>query len=310
MTVGIGAGGIVGIALESTPGTYVAPQKFIPVQNESLAWQQETNWRRPIRQVAGIVGAVAGRGHVEGAIESEAFEDVIPYFMYCSRMTVQKTGSAPNFTYVGTPTAAAVPTKTMSVTVVRNNVVFGYVGVVVGGFTFTVDNDLLMYNVDLFGTNEEEQASPVPTWDDTDPYGHGQYTIEIPTASQVFDCDGFEFSVDDSAEVQFRLKNTPGSQFTSFGERSTELSTERDFENRAEYDAFKALTSESVTITASKGANNQVIINMPAAIKNTYEIGLSGQGDLLRASIQWNGVTDAAGKDYQLTVKTQEDITL
>lgn len=310
MTVGIGAGGIVGIALESTPGTYVSPQKFIPVQNESLKWQQETNWRRPIRGVAGVVGAVAGRGHVEGAIESEAFEDVIPYFMACSRMAVVKTGSSPNFTYTGTPTAAAVPTKTMSITVVRNNVVFGYVGVVVGGFTLTVDNDMLMYNVDLFGTNEEEQSGVSPTWVDTDPYGHGSYTIEIPTSSQVFDCDGFEFSVDDSAEVQFRLKNTPGSQFTSYGERTTELSTERDFESRTEYDAFKALTSESVTITASKGANNQVIINMPAAIKDTYEIGLSGQGDLLRASLKWQGVTDVAGKDYQLVVKCQEDLAL
>lgn len=309
MTVGIGAGGIVGIALESTPGTYVAPQKFIPVNNESLQWQQETNWRRPIRQVAGVVGAVAGRGHVEGSIESEAFEDVIPYFMYCSRMNVVKTGSSPNFTYTGTPTASAVPTKTMSVTVVRNNVVFGYVGVIVGSFTLTVDNDLLMYNCDLFGTSEAEQTLPTPTWVDTVPFGHGQYNLQIPTGSQVFDCDGFEFNVDDSAEVQFRLKNVPGSQFTSYGERTVELSTERDFQSRTEYDAFKALTSDAISLTATKGANNQVIINMPAAIKDTYEIGLSGQGDLLRASIKWQGVTDAAGKDYQLTIKTQEDIT-
>jgi hypothetical protein len=309
MAPGIGAGGIVGIALESTPGTYVAPQKFIPVQNESLKWEQETNWRRPIRQVAGVVGAVAGRGHVEGSIESEAFEDIIPYFMYCSRMSVVKTGTT-NFTYTGTPTAAAIPTKTMSVTVVRNGVTFGYVGVIVGSFTLTVDNDMLMYNVDLFGTNEASQSAPTATWPTTVPFGHGQYNVQIPTTVQVFDTDGFEFTVDDSAEVQYRLKSSPGSQFTSYGERSVELSTERDFEDRTEYDAFKALTSESVTILASKGANNQVQINVPAAIKDTYELGLSGQGDLLRASVKWNGVTDALGKDYELVVKCQEDITL
>jgi tail tube protein len=141
------------------------------------------------------------------------------------------------------------------------------------------------------------------------PFGHGQYSIQIPTASQVFDCDGFEFTVEDNAEVQFRLKNTPGSQFSSFGERSVQLSTERDFQNRTEYDAFKALTSDAITILASKGANNSIQIDVPVAIKDTYEVGLSGQGELLRAAVAWQGVTDGAGKDYQLIVKTQENFT-
>lgn len=308
MTVGIGAGGILGFALESTPGTYVAPTKFVPINSESIKWMQETNWRRPIRQVAGVVGAVAGRGHVEGSIEMEAFEDVVPYFLDCARSSVVKTGST-NYTYTCTPTAAAVPTKTMSITIVRNGVTFGYVGCIVSSFTFTVDNDLLMFNVNMQGTSEATQSTPTPSWVTTVPFGHGQYNIQIPTASQVFDCDGFEFTVEDNAEVQFRLKNTAGSQFSSFGERSVQLSTERDFQNRTEYDAFKALTSDAITILATKGANNSIQIDVPVAIKDTYEVGLSGQGELIRASVAWQGVTDGAGKDYQLTIKTQENFT-
>lgn len=309
MPVGIGGGGSMGIALETVSGTYTAPTKFFPINNESLAWQQETNWRRPIRKNAGVIGAVAGRGHVEGDIEMEAFEDVIPYFLMAGRYTVTKGGTTPNFTYTATPTSAAVPTQTMSITVVRNGVVFGYTGCILGSFTFTVDNDLLQFNVSMQGTAEATQTAPTETFTTTTPFGHGQYTISIPTATQVFDCDGFEFTVENNAEVQYRLKNVAGSQFSSFGEREVTLSTERDFFDRTEYDAFKALTSQSVTILASKGANNTVQLDVPVAVKNTYTVGLSGQGDLIRAALEWMGVIDSTGIDHTITIACQEDIT-
>jgi Phage tail tube protein len=311
VTVGIGAAGSLGFALETTAGTYATPTRFVPINSESLAWTQETNFRRPIRQNAGIIGATAGRGHVEGDIEMEAFDAVIPYFLRASRYDVVKTGTTPNFTYTATPTSQAVPTKTMSITVVRNGVVFGYVGCIVGSHTFTVDNDMLMFNVSIQGTAEASQSDPTETWDADDiPYGHGKYNIQIPTSSQVFDCDGFEFTVENNAEVQFRLKDVLGSQFSSFGEREVTISTERDFESRTEYDAFKNLTSRDVTIIASQNANKSITLNAPVAFYNSYEVGLSGQGDLIRASVEWMGVINASGNDHTITVKTNEDLTI
>jgi hypothetical protein len=53
MTVGIAACGSIGIALEDVPGVYAAPTKFFPVLSESLQYQQETIWRRPIRKTRG-----------------------------------------------------------------------------------------------------------------------------------------------------------------------------------------------------------------------------------------------------------------
>lgn len=310
MAVGIGAGGFMGIALEATAGTYAPPTKYFAFESESLAFTQETNFRRPIRKSASIIGAVDGNARVEGDISMEAFEDVVPYFLYCARVGIVKTGSSPNFTYTATPTAAAVPTKTMSVTVVRNNIAFGYTGCVVGSFTLTVEDGTLKFNPSILGRDEADQTVPVPTFSTTAPFGAGKYNIQIPTASQVFDADGFDFSVDDSAEAQYRLKDTGrGAQFISFGERSVTLSMERDFESRTEYDAYKALTAQSITLTATKGASNQISVVMPASIKDEYTIGLSGQGDLLRASISYNGVIDASGNDYTMVVKSQEDIT-
>jgi hypothetical protein len=87
------------------------------------------------------------------------------------------------------------------------------------------------------------------------------------------------------------------------------LSLDRDFESRTEYDAFKALTAQGVSLLATKGVNNSILMEIPAAIKDTYEMSMGGQGDLMRGSISYNGVLDAVGNAYKITIKTQEDIT-
>lgn len=313
MPVGTGAQGFLGVAAETVSGTFVAPTKFIPIESESVQWVQDTVWRRPIRASADIVGATKGNGRIEGDISMEAFEDVVALFLFCGRTAVTKTGTTPNFTYEFVGSAKALPTKTMSITIVRNEVTFGYVGCVMSSFSFTVEDMALKFNPTIIGQSEATQTKPVPTWTtglQSQTFGAGMYKLEIPTATQIFDADGFDFSVDDSGEAQYRLKDTLGAQFVSFGERSVTLSLDRDFDNRTEYDAFKQLTAQGVTLIATKGTNNSITINIPAAIKDTYEMSMGGQGELLRASISYNGVLDATGNAYKITVKTQEDIVV
>jgi hypothetical protein len=309
MTIGIGAGGIIGIALEDVAGTYQAPTKFIPIESESLAYQQDTQYRRPIRQSADIIGAVAGNAHIEGDISMEALEDCILYFLHTARATAVKSGVDPNWTYTFTPNANATPAKTMSITVVRNGITFGYTGCVVSSFTISIEDGMLKFSATMQGLDEETDAVPVPVWPTTTPFAAGQYSLQIPTAAQVFDADTFEFQVEDNAEAQFRLKSTGrGASFISFGERNVTVSTERDFQDRDEYELFKSVTSGSLTLLASKGTNNSVQIDVPTTIKDSYEVNLGGQGDLVRASVSYNGVIDGTGKSYQITVKSQEVI--
>ena len=61
----VGASGILGIALEASPGTYLAPTKFIPFDSESIKWTQENTERRPIRNSPALLGMIRGDGHVE-----------------------------------------------------------------------------------------------------------------------------------------------------------------------------------------------------------------------------------------------------
>ncbi len=309
MAPGIGASGFLGVAVEAIPNTYVAPSKFIPIQNESLAFVQETQWRRPLRQTASIVGAVEGDVRVEGDVSMEAFPEILPLLLQAARTSVVKVAGvspAPS-TYTFKPTDAATAAKTLSITTVRNGQVFAYKGCVLGSFTFTVDAARLMFNFTVLGSDEATAAMPVPTWQDMAVFGAGSYNIQIPTASQVFDADGFDFSVENNAEAQYRLKDTGrGAQFIKYGENNVTASMERDFDSRAEYETFKALTASSLTMKATKG-DQSVAMTMPVAIKDEYTVGLSGQGDLIRAATSYTGIVDATGFPYSLEVVTTEN---
>jgi hypothetical protein len=312
MAVGVGASGFVGISKETVSGTYVAPTKYLVLTNETLQYQQNTKWRRPLRGVASVTGALAGNAHIEGEISVEVTEDTLPYMLDSARGALVKTGTTPNFIYTFTPNAAALPNVTMSITVVRNGVAFGYVGCVVSQMAFSIDDGTLMCTFSILGRDEATQSVPTPTYVVTSPFGDGSYILEIPTATQVFDCDSFTFTVNDNAEAQYRIKNTRGAQFIKYGERETTMSVERDFQDRTDYDAFKALTAQAILLKIGRGATPDVIaISMPAAIKDTYEIsGLTGQADLIRASVAYQGVYDATtSRDYQIVVKTAEDMT-
>lgn len=313
MPLGIGAGGVVGIAHEVTPGTYLAPTKFFPIRSENLAWKQSTVWRRVIRGTVDPLGAVAGPGEFSGDIDMEFLEDVAPWFNYCSRATVVKSGTTPNFIYTitGAHSGAASTPRTMSITVVRNGQVFGYTNCVVGKQEYTIDNGMLVVKYSIFGSDEATQTSPTAAFTATQPFGAGTYDIEIPTGTAVLDSDNLTFSIDDSGENQYRLRSTGrGPSFAKFGERTTELKIDRDFLTRAEYDAFKALTAQSITMKATRGINNAVSFIMPSSIKDEYTVSLSGVGDLVRASTTYQGMHDSGiSSGYQIVIKTQESIT-
>jgi YD repeat-containing protein len=308
MAYGVGAGGIMGIAPETTSGTYLAPLIYVPFNSESLTYQQETNFRRSIRNSPDVTYAVPGNAHTEGDIQLDATADIVAYFMQASRMDVVKTGVGP-YVYTGTPNALATPAKTLSITIVRDGICFAYTGCVVSQFAFGIDSGTMTYNVSIVGADEGVQSVPTPTWPTSTPFGMGQYSVEIPTATPVTDADTFEFTVNDNAEPQYRLKSTGrGANFVKFGEREVTLTVERDFQTRVDYDAFKAMTAQTLTISATKTAAELISILAPVSIKDTYEVALSGQGDLVRASIAYQCLVGPSTAAYTLISKNAVNI--
>ena len=307
----IGAAGYIGIAVEATSGTYVAPTKFFPIRGEGLSWTQSTNWRRVIRGTTDVIGAVPGNGNVEGDIEAELLTDVLPYMLLAARGSLEKTGSTAPFTYDFTPEHGAQANNTLSITIVRGEEAFGYVGCVVSSMSFGVDNDMATVTYSILGTAEQTVSVPAtPTYGDDTPFGAGTWSIEIPTATQIFDADNLSLEINDNGEVQYRLKDAIGAEFIKFGERDVQLTLDRDFENRAEYDIFKNLTEQSVTVGLNEAANNKVEFSVVAAIIDAYAVNLSSVGDLVRSSTTYVGTHGSGDGSYEISITTDEDVTI
>src|SRR3954462_9218480 len=290
-----------------TPNTYAAPTKFFRIRSEGLGFKQATQWRRTIGLSGDNQGAIAGNVNTEGDISMEAMHDVCPYFHLVSRASVVKTGAGP-YVYTITPTPDATARKTMSITIVRNGVIFGYTGCVVGSYNYTIDSGAVVVTWSIKGSDETTQTLPVPTFVDTPVFGAGMYEFQIPTPTVSTDISAFTFSVDDSAEPQFRFKNTGrGAQFMKFGERNVTCALTRDFQDRTDYDAWKALTGQTFQMTCAAGGNS-IVLTAPSMIKDTYELGLSAQGDLITASINYQMAYDnATARAYQVVITTTEN---
>lgn len=311
MPAGIGGGGFIGLAPEAVVGTYVAPTKFFPVTNETLTHSNNPQWRRDIRQNVDAYDIVPGNVGVSGDLELVATEDIVAHLLRASRLTCVKSGTTPNFTYTYTPNSNAIPAKTLSVTVVKNGIVFGYVGCIASSFTLRTDEALLMMRASMLGTDEATQSLPSPTFVLESAYGAGMYHVEIPSGTQVFTLDGFELSVEDNGALQYRLKDTGrGAQYANYGARDVTLTYDADFFDKTDYDAYKALTNHAILVRAIENANRSIEFTLPRAFRDEYTVALGGQGDLIRAHCVERATFDnGTSRAYQIIVKTSEDFT-
>jgi len=308
-TLGTPAGAFPIINTATDANTYYAPTKFFPFTSDTINHTQATVFRRDIRQNVDAYAAVPGNVNTAGDMEIVADDKVVPYFLKCSRATMTRTGTSPNFTYTFVPNSNGTATNTMSLTIVKNGVVFGFTGLVVGSYSFNVADGLLMMRNSMVGSDEATQTLPVPTFSAPTQFGAGTYSFQIPTASQIFDVDTFEFSVDDAAEPQFRLQSggLRGARYVKYGSRTARMVFDRDFQDKAEYNLYKALTATTLQVLASNGTNNQIIFDLYNAVRDTMTVTTGSQGDLIRAHEELMAVFDfGASKSYQIACKTQE----
>lgn len=322
-TFGIQAAGVVGIAIEATASSYQAPQKYLPLIDESLVTTEDNQYRELITGVVDPWDVKAGNEAHEGTINMEVLHDCFPYFMHAMRGEVTKTGNAPNFVYTVAPTHVGSRPEnfsTLSITIIRNDEVFTYAGCVVGSISITQNNGILVAAISLMGADEAAGPTPsgvtIPT---TDPFGMGEYVVEIPSGTQVYDSDSFTLEINDNAESQYRLQNKRrGPWFIKFGTRETKFDVERDFNSRSEFDEFKSLTSKSIKVKTQLGSDTNRFFE--AELSNVfiddYNVALGGSpGDLIRGSVSYMGVynntaSGAARNTYKISIGTGENLVL
>jgi hypothetical protein len=329
MPAGLGGGGKVGVAFETTMGTYVAPDIFVPVLSESLHYMEERYYSEQIRQQTIVSDVKQGYYHVEGDIEMEVDPTNLPYWLYASRHTPAKTGTGP-FEYTFVPSSAgsastaagATTPKTLSITIVRNNVVFGYTGCVVGGWEFTIEDAVLRVTMNVLGLAEAVQSAPSPTWPAADLLGadaHRVYTAAAaaaPTFGAAVDgFNGFTFRANYNPEAQNRINALRSASYISFGITEAEIESELDFIDRTEYDNFVANTQRAIKLESTNGgatyaaATSGVQLQGNRVAYDTYDVGLEGMGDLIMAGFTGRMIGIAGGSAYQIAVKSPADLS-
>jgi hypothetical protein len=329
MPAGLGGGGKVGIAFETVMGTYVAPTVFVPVLSENLIYREEKYYSEQIRQQTIASDVKPGYYHVEGDIEMEVDPTNHPYWLYASRHTPSKvTGPPAVYTFVpssaGSAATAAGPTtaKTLSITIVRNNVVFGYTGCVVGSFEYTVEDGVLRCTMTVLGLAEAVQAAPSPTWPAPDLLGADSHHVYLAAsaASPTFGAvdvnfNGFTFRSNFNAEAQNRIRADRSASYISFGITEAEIESELDCLDRTDYDNFVNNTQRAIKLESVNGgatfaaATSGIQLQGNRVSYDAYDVSLEGMGDLIMADFTGRIIGIASGNAYQIAVKSPAAIT-
>jgi len=312
---GLGGGGKVGLGIETTMGTYAAPTVFVPVLNESLMYAEDKYYSEQIRQETIHSDVKSSYYHVEGTVSMEADPTNLPYWLGASRHDYVAAGGATTFTPSNAGSGDACP-FTLSITVVRNGVVFGYVGCVVGSFEFTIVDGVLQVNMDVLGMGEATQSAPSPTWPAPDLLGADAHRIYLAASgvSPTFGAtdvnfNGFTFRTNFNAEAQNRIRADRQASYISFGITEAEIESELDFMDKVDYDNMKANTTRAIKLESTNGgatfaaATSGVRLQANRVSYDTYDVGLEGMGDLIMAGFTGRIIGIAGGDAYAIAVK-------
>lgn len=329
MPAGLGGGGKVGIAFETTMGTYVAPTIFVPVLSESLMYTEEKYYSEAIRQQVMHSDVKSGYYHVEGDVELEVDPNNLPYWLYASRHTITKSGAGPyEYKYVpstagSASTAAGTTTpKTLSITVVRNGVVFGYTGCTVGSMEFSIEDGILRATLGVMGLAEAVQSAPSPTWAAANLLGAEAHSVYLAAsgASPTFGAadtgfNGFTFRVNHNAEAQNRIVAARSASYISYGITEAEVESELDFLSRTDYDNFVNNTTRAIKLESANGGATYALGTSGVKLQgnrvsyDSYDVNLEGIGDLIMAGFTGRIIGVASGDPYEIWVKSSANIS-
>lgn len=332
MPAGLGGGGAIGLAFETTMGTYAAPTVWVPILSESFRYTEARYFSPQLRQQVMVSDVKQGYYHIEGNIEFEVDTHFFPYFMYASRHTITKTGAGP-YTYKAVPNkvaslAGAITggAKSISVTAERNDVWFGYAGCTVGQYEFTIRDGVLICTMNMLGISQDEPAtgSPfTPSWVDPNLLGADAHAIFVasdygpaPTfGSASTDFNGITLTLNHNPTAENRIIKQRSASYIAFHQTDITFSTELDFTDDTEYQNFIDTTQRGIKLESTQGPNafatatDGVKVQLNRFAYETYDVDLPGMGDIVMAGVTGRGLAVAGGDAYEIHCKSSVNIT-
>jgi Phage tail tube protein len=334
MPAGLGGGAAMGIAIETTNGTYVDPTVWVPILSKTFKYTEARYFSPQLRQQVMVSDVKQGYYHIEGEVVMEVDSHFLPYFLYASRHTITKTGPVSGvYTYKAVPNktasvqgAVAGGAKTLSIAFLENDIIFGYAGCVVGRYLFEVTDGVLRLTATMFGLTNESPAGPyTPTWSAPDLLGADAHAVFIDAAGTApFGGAGpyddinhatFQLEINHNPSAENRLKKQRSAQYIAFHETEITLTAELDFVDKTEYNNFVATTQQAIKLESTQGANafatatDGTKLQLNRFAYETYDVDLAGIGDLIMAGSTGRGLAIAGGDAYELWCKSATNIT-
>lgn len=333
MTVyGLGAGGALGIALETgaAPGTWVTPAVSVPILEETLTYNETRYYSEAIRNQTIANDVRQGYYHIQGTVRMEVDTRFLMYFLHSSRWGVVKTGTGP-YVYTYTPSATAtVPSsnRTASITIVRNGAVFAYSGCQVTRMQFTVVGGILQATMDVLGTTDTASQTFTPSFSGVPRIlsapCHQIFLVDgattsgaITVGSAINNFDGWTLDINDNGAVQNRIFNSRAAAFISYGITDLTVSTSLDFLDKTEYAHYLASdrkshqflsTGNTAGVTSGHDIFQFDAFNL---VYDPYQVQLGNWGNLVMAQTTMRGVASGgANPAADIVVTSDTNLTV
>lgn len=315
MAVQDAGGGHLGVARETTFGTYVTAAKWIPILSENLERKQNNSMRKSIRGLVEAWGVHLGPYHIEGTVKIEVTADAMAWLVYGMRGAVTKTGSVSPFTYSFKPDAGSVSAtgRTLSFSVLRAGGGFGYFGCSITSQEYSFENGILVCSLEVIGMGDGAYTPGSVAFAPQDVFGAAENTVKIAGDIRP-DITNFSLSVKENAEARNTISGTAAASYIVQKERDVSAKFEIDYDGAGtgatDYSNFSTVAPVTLEIDAVKSAtNDEVVITVPQAYYETYPVTLGGLGDLVQAAATLTAVYDATDTDsYKIVVKTTENV--
>jgi hypothetical protein len=305
MPIGSSISGQVGIGIESTPGTRVAPASWKQILQESM-----TAGRKTIRpQGIGGGGAIAqprvllgqepgGQISMEGAAEN------LPTLLRLALGSPVTTGAGP---YTHTYSfSLATPLPSATIQIGRPDVggtvrCFEYTGCRASSWEMAVNpDDFVKFQYDLQGEiTDESQTLGTPTWPTLTYFTSLHASLTLLGGAEEFDSLTIrgENNLDMSTVV---TATNPGRRRIRQKGRPTLGGTfQQDFQDLALFNAFKAGTVGALSLVLNAGAAAQLTITGRVQFVEDNSPALSGPEEILKQSCPFEFVRDGANTDAQ-----------